>query len=30
MRKKLDKEFKKLLLSKIGQKTLKQWGFSPK
>ncbi|MHB1645655.1 MAG: extracellular solute-binding protein [Candidatus Acididesulfobacter diazotrophicus] len=29
MRKKLDKEFKKLLLSKTGQKTLKQWGFSP-
>ncbi|MHB8232962.1 MAG: molybdate ABC transporter substrate-binding protein [bacterium] len=28
-RKKLNKEFEKLLLSKTGQKILKQWGFSP-
>ncbi len=28
-RKKLDKEFENLLLSKTGQKILKQWGFSP-
>ncbi len=28
-RKKLNNEFKKLILSKTGQKILKQWGFSP-
>ncbi|RZD14837.1 MAG: ABC transporter substrate-binding protein [Candidatus Acidulodesulfobacterium ferriphilum] len=28
-REKLNKEFEKLLLSKTGQKILKQWGFSP-
>ena len=27
-RKKLDKDFEKLLISKTGQKILKQWGFS--
>ncbi|MCL4533271.1 MAG: molybdate ABC transporter substrate-binding protein [Deltaproteobacteria bacterium] len=29
IRKKLNMEFEKLLLSKTGQKILKQWGFSP-